>query len=911
MEMVFKVPPLPLPRNQPKEKKGQQCTSGHRSNLQGRGASFLQAQGLDQIGLGPRVQPYRQRPQFPLQPSSSNQCNSEQTLSSIKHGSKGKENKKVRFDVGISDRGISKRRDSKVLTKRVNLEKIMNIPAESVKWRPSSNLKSSYEGSVDPIFHRYRDFQDVLALEISKSIISVDETVAEVEEGFDETLNTIFANTLDIEGYKEKIEENIGRNLEKIFNPIISKLQNDIVNMKERNQTILEGVVHQREQSSERIYQLNSLLSNLSLSVESSKSRKKKEVRKEEENRRFNQLEDTLGTSNQKAADVEKSRTGIDEAGVEASVEAIDTLEASIASETLDALNAIDTPNSLNFMPALDEYQTDKNEIPEKVLKFSPVVPGGYREELINWLDNYSQMTYSPNIYFSNPTPLQPDKNTQPDNPQSNLCSNLNPPQSNQKHHPTSQLSNHCPPPSPPNSNLSPPQSNMNPDPSPSQSNQNSDTILLQFNQNLDTISSEYNQNLDTMPPRFNQNTDTIPAKSNPLQSNQHSDPILLQSSQGLDPQSLQSNQRHDPNPLKSNLCPDPNPIQSNQRPDHKPLQSDYCPDPNPVQSNQGPYPKPLQSDQRPDPNHLQSFPTPNPTQLSIVTQPSLNSELFNDSNSSPELSTRSCSFSKVIRSRNILKTTMSVNQPMMNHGKNGRKFGNAIFSSSSDESSENKNGGPQEIRGHVVKTPKSRIQSTLNLGKNKLENYCLSTSSEDSDENDHLLLDDPVKGEVVKQSKNHDHHEISKSGSYSGRDHYVQNTNPFELLDFSSSSSVELDDDWKTTALQDSSEDEVENDLSILKIQINDSGMSGRGEGVVGRDGVSEKGESAGGRDGVSENGESVGGNDGVSRKGEGAGERDGLSGNIEKERGLKVPRRTAERVPVLTKSSSESDTD
>ncbi len=161
----------------------------------------------------------------------------------------------------------------------------------------------------------------------------------------------------------------------------------------------------------------------------------------------------------------------------------------------------------------------------------------------------------------------------------------------------------------------------------------------------------------------------------------------------------------------------------------------------------------------------------------------------------------------------------------MMNHGKNGRKFGNAIFSSSSDESSKNENGGPQEIRGHVVKTPKSRIQSTLNLGKNKLENYCLSTSSEDSDENDHLLLDDSVKGEVVKQSKNHDHHEISKSGSYSGRDHNVQNTNPFELLDFSSSSSVELDDDWKTTALQDSSEDEVENDLSILKIQINDSG--------------------------------------------------------------------------------------
>ena len=71
----------------------------------------------------------------------------------------------------------------------------------------------------------------------------------------------------------------------------------------------------------------------------------------------------------QKAFGVEKSRTGIDEAGVEASVEAI---EASIASETLDALNAIDTPNSLNFMPALDEYQTDKNEIPEKVLMFSP-----------------------------------------------------------------------------------------------------------------------------------------------------------------------------------------------------------------------------------------------------------------------------------------------------------------------------------------------------------------------------------------------------------------------------------------------------------------------------------------------------------------------------------------------------------
>ena len=79
--MVFKVPPVPLPRNQPREKKGQQCTSGQRFNLQGRGASFLQAQGLDQMGLGPRVQPYRQpyrhsyrqRLQFPLQPSSSNQ----------------------------------------------------------------------------------------------------------------------------------------------------------------------------------------------------------------------------------------------------------------------------------------------------------------------------------------------------------------------------------------------------------------------------------------------------------------------------------------------------------------------------------------------------------------------------------------------------------------------------------------------------------------------------------------------------------------------------------------------------------------------------------------------------------------------------------------------------------------------
>ena len=167
-----------------------------------------------------------------------------------------------------------------------------------------------------------------------------------------------------------------------------------------------------------------------------------------------------------------------------------------------------------------------------------------------------------------------------------------------------------------------------------------------------------------------------------------------------------------------------------------------------------------------------------------------------------------------------------------MNHGKNGRKFGNAFFSSSSDESSENENGVPQEIsngfkhtRGHFVKTPESRIQSTLNLGKKKLENYCLSTSSEDSDENDHLLLGDPVKGEVVKKSKNHDHHEISKSGSYSGRDHNVQSTNPFELFDLSSSSSVELDDHWKTIALQDSSEDEVENDLSILKIQINDSG--------------------------------------------------------------------------------------
>ncbi len=42
---------------------------------------------------------------------------------------------------------------------------------------------------------------------------------------------------------------------------------------------------------------------------------------------------------------------------------------------------------------------------------------------------------------------------------------------------------------------------------------------------------------------------------------------------------------------------------------------------------------------------------------------------------------------------------------------------------------------------------------------------------------------------------------------------------------------------------------------------------MSGRGEGAVGRDGVSWKGE--------------------------GAGERDGLSGNIEKERGLKVRKR------------------
>ena len=56
--------------------------------------------------------------------------------------------------------------------------------------------------------------------------------------------------------------------------------------------------------------------------------------------------------------------------------------------------------------------------------------------------------------------------------------------------------------------------------------------------------------------------------------------------------------------------------------------------------------------------------------------------------------------------------------------------------------------------------------------------------------------------------------------------------------------------------------------------------GMSGRGEGAGGRDGVSEKGESAGGRDGVS-------------WKGEGAGEKDGLSGNIEKERGLKVRKR------------------
>ena len=74
----------------------------------------------------------------------------------------------------------------------------------------------------------------------------------------------------------------------------------------------------------------------------------------------------------QKAFGVEKSRTGIDEAGVEASDEAIETLEASIASETLDTLNAIDTLNSLKAMPALDEYQTYKKKKPEQVLMVSP-----------------------------------------------------------------------------------------------------------------------------------------------------------------------------------------------------------------------------------------------------------------------------------------------------------------------------------------------------------------------------------------------------------------------------------------------------------------------------------------------------------------------------------------------------------
>ena len=489
-------------------------------------------------------------------------------------------------------------------------------------------------------------------------------------------------------------------------------------------------------------------------------------------------------------------------------------------------------------------------------------MPGGYREELVDWLDNYSQMTYSPDIHFSNPTylqltPSQTNKNTQPDNPQSNFCSLLNPQLSNQQHHPTSQLSNHYPPP-PPNSSLNPPQSNVNPDPNPSQSNLNSDTIPLQLNQNLDTIPPQFNQNLETIPPEYNQNPDTMPPRFNqntdtiPPQSKEHPDTITPESNQNLDTMPPRFNQHSDLTPLQSNKPLDPQPLQLNKHPDPNPLKSNPCP----------------------DPSHLQSFTTPNPTQFSIFTQPSISSKLFNpgststpicfaaqassdstqsfskhlnDSNSSvPELSKISCSFRKIVRSRKILKPTMSINQPVMNHGKTGRKFGNTYFSSSSDECDENDiaslnkevrdkswtHGGQKEIsnglshfRGHVVKTPKSRIQSTLNLGKKKLENNCFSTSSEDSDENDHLFLDDPVKEEIVKKSKNHDHHEISKSGSYSGRDHNVQNTNPFELLDFSSSSSVELDDDWKTTALQDSSEDEVENHLPSLKIQKNSSG--------------------------------------------------------------------------------------
>ena len=67
--MVFKVPPVPLPRNHVREQKGHPFTFKH----QGQGSCLLQGQGLDQRGLGPRVQPYGHHPQFPLQPSSSNQ----------------------------------------------------------------------------------------------------------------------------------------------------------------------------------------------------------------------------------------------------------------------------------------------------------------------------------------------------------------------------------------------------------------------------------------------------------------------------------------------------------------------------------------------------------------------------------------------------------------------------------------------------------------------------------------------------------------------------------------------------------------------------------------------------------------------------------------------------------------------